>query len=121
MGSDRPGSAAPKSKEELTWERGFLGPIENVPIWELGGHGVERGLVVVGFTLLSCPEASQCTCHCLPTTHPTTTTTADISIDFSRPVVSINAHINPFHIDCKNKNIFGNIMALIFLKTLKDQ
>ena len=73
--------------------RGLLGPIENVPIWELGGHGVERGLVVVGFTLLSCPEASQCTCHCLPTTHPTTTTTiTDISIDFSLSVVSTTAH-----------------------------
>ena len=70
----------------------FLGPLKMSP-WELGGHGVERGLVVVGFTLLSCPEASQCTCHCLPTTHPTTTTTiTDISIDFSLSVVSTTAH-----------------------------
>ena len=46
------------------------------------GYRVEGVVVVLGFTPLRYQEAAQCTCHCLATTHPTTTTT-DISIDFS--------------------------------------
>ena len=67
-GSERPGIPGSGSAASAGVE--FLGQLKTSP-WEVGGHiGVERGLVVVGFTLLSCPEAAQCTCHCLPAMPP---------------------------------------------------